>query len=490
MATRTLRLLLLPLVGAALVLGAARSASAGGFEYPFQGTHALGRGGAFTAKADDPSAMYWNPGKLSLLRGTRFLYNHNFSELTLRFDRPPELDRRGNVICFGTTSEKEGFFPLGLSAFVTSDFGLEDWTFGLGLVGPNAQGTSRFDAGPESPTRYSYISKDVMMVYYTASVAWRWKDLFGVGVSLQYVDMMRLRYSLVVEGPDPTGGNAVHNQMDLVTKVDMSDRVGFSALVGAWVRPLPFLEIAASARVVPVWIDAEGDAEFIGTSNSLFANMVEPASVRAQLSYTMPVTVQVGVRYIHEKAGREVFDIELDFVWEQWSVLDAFRFGFGGRLVQLTAPDRDDPSITRVADEIRVDDFRLPRNYRDTYSLRLGGSWNVLPEHLTLSAGLLWESAAQPEAYTMVDFASYERLGVAFGVSGRWKGLELSLSYAHVFLLPRNVCPSEGRIFEQRLDPLRNGKMLDGPVVNAGHYEGAYDVISVGLQVHFDAFFD
>ncbi len=45
--------------GAVLValLAAARAVYAGGLEFPDNGTEALGRGGAFTAKADDGTAL-------------------------------------------------------------------------------------------------------------------------------------------------------------------------------------------------------------------------------------------------------------------------------------------------------------------------------------------------------------------------------------------------------------------------------------------------
>ena len=46
------------------------SARAGGFEIPDNGTEALGRGGAFVAKADDPTAIQYNP------RGSRSSGEH------------------------------------------------------------------------------------------------------------------------------------------------------------------------------------------------------------------------------------------------------------------------------------------------------------------------------------------------------------------------------------------------------------------------------
>ena len=44
-------------------------AHAGGFEYSAAGTRALGRGGAFMARADDPLALRYNPAGLAFLPG-------------------------------------------------------------------------------------------------------------------------------------------------------------------------------------------------------------------------------------------------------------------------------------------------------------------------------------------------------------------------------------------------------------------------------------
>ena len=82
----------------------ASTALAGGFEYGPQGLHAVGRGGAFTVKADDASAVYWNPSRLALLRGTHLLINLNTSKLAMDFDRFPAQKRRvsrdtdGNIV--------------------------------------------------------------------------------------------------------------------------------------------------------------------------------------------------------------------------------------------------------------------------------------------------------------------------------------------------------------------------------------------------------
>src|SRR5512134_574993 len=52
-----------------ILLFAAASANAGGFRLPEAGAKAMGMGFAFTAQADDPSAIYFNPAGIVQLEG-------------------------------------------------------------------------------------------------------------------------------------------------------------------------------------------------------------------------------------------------------------------------------------------------------------------------------------------------------------------------------------------------------------------------------------
>src|SRR4051812_19706638 len=72
---------------AVIILAATRVVYAGGLELPDNGTEALGRGGAFTAKADDATAMQYNVAGLARQRGTRLLFDGNLLLSTLDFQR-------------------------------------------------------------------------------------------------------------------------------------------------------------------------------------------------------------------------------------------------------------------------------------------------------------------------------------------------------------------------------------------------------------------
>jgi len=486
----------LAVLAGALVLLLAGPALAGGFEYGPQGLHAVARGGAFTVAADDASAVYWNPSRLALLRGTHLLVNLNTSKLGLDFDRFAAQKYRtkgftdhqmvwdteapiGDPVAFDTLSQDAGWFPQGVSLAVTSDFGLKDWGFGLSLAGPAAYGKVGYPDGIDSAGRYALMDLDTLVAYVTAAAAYKYKEWFGVGIGLQYVVVPKLLYSMAMMAPAAytNQNDPVNNGNDLRADLDMSDWTGFSALLGAWARPVEWLELGFNARVVPVKVRATGKVKLGGTQNSVYSAM-DPIKVDGRLEFTMPATVQVGARYRHVRQDREVFDVEADFVWEQWSAMDAFRM--------TTTESNSDLGVT--IDPMKV---TLARHWKDTYSVRLGGQWNAIPQWLTARLGGWWESATQPVAYTSLDLPAFQRFGIGAGLSTNIYGFEVGFSYAHVFQMDRTVAAGTGRIRQQLMGAEKVGDEFvpvinQGYAVNEGTYKSSYDILTVGISIDWN----
>ncbi len=455
------------------------TARAAGFEYGPQGVHAVGRGGAFVVKADDPSAMYWNPAKLALLRGTRMLMNDNISFLSESFERAPQQKLSsggvptGDALTFDGVSNQNKVFPTGMSFALTTDFGLDDWGFALGMIGPSAFGKVGFPGDTTSANRYSFENLDVLMAFVTASAAWKYKEIVGVGASLQYGFIPYLDYGMTMIGPAGTAPKNPQNDLnDLRVDVSVKQNFLMNAILGVWYRPLPCLELAASARIVPMEIRAKGDASIQGTANSTYGTK-KTTTVPIRLDFTFPTLLNAGLRYVHMAGEKEVFDIEADFAWEHWSALDAFRMNFL----------QDNLDVFGAS--VPLKQVVLARNYKDTYKVSVGGDYNVLPDYLTLRAGTWYESSGQPNAYTMLDFPSWDRVGLGAGISGKIRGVEMAVSYAHIFMISRDVAAGEGRIYQMKMQP--DGTIVNGLAVNEGHFSGSYDVLTVGLTLHWDA---
>jgi long-subunit fatty acid transport protein len=474
-------------IATAVALCATSVCLGAGLEYPDNGTRALSRGGAFTVLSDDLSAIAHNPSGLLKGRGTRFLYNHNLSWASLSFDRQPlSTDPTGISVLQNPSSQSAGVFPLGITMALGSDFGLEDWSFAIGVYGPSAVGNLEFSR--DGAQRYLLTELDTALVFYTASVAYGERDHWGVGISLQYAHAPWVRFGLMVDGApnNQPGVNPYTSPFDVHAKLDMSDSFAFTAIVGGWWRIIPELEVGVTSRVIPVFLNLDGSAKLEPVGEAVATREIETVGTGASMDLTLPAYVRAGVRYRHlaaDNPNQEVFDAELNVVWENWSTLDSYDLDLRGRAV-----------ITGIFDT-ELPDLAIPKKWRDTISVRLGGTWNVLPELLAVSLGGFWEQGAVPKNYEHIDFPSFNRFGVSTGLRFQFSGFDINVAYLHVFQEDRNVDERTAKVFQIRpvtecaSEPSACGGSPTGVPVNAGKFESGWDVLSLGVELHFDQWF-
>jgi long-chain fatty acid transport protein len=498
-------------VALALLLGlGAGWARAGGLTTADNGTRALGRGGAFTVKADDLSALYYNPAGLVHSPGRfTFLYNHNFVNLAASFRREAWDHDAGAPFDFAAggvpnpVSNSWGWFNKGGMLVAASDLGTRRAVVALGVYGPPSVGGVRFPA--DGAQKYLFVEHDVLMLYYTLAGALRLTETLAVGLALQWVDLPRNRYSLVVDGYNDSHYRPFGSDQDLLATLDVSDRFSPTAIAGVWWRPHPAWEVALAGRLVPIWLRARGHLSLAplgalvqpegGAVNySLLkcpagggtSGCVEGAD-GAGLRLVFPPTLRGGVRYRHLRQGRELFDLELDLLYEAWSMLQRFDVSTDASHVRLTL--RDGSSPTRPIGSLDVE-----KRYRDTLALRLGGDLSLVPGWLTVRAGAYYESAAGRTALTNLDFLPLSSLGVGGGFSLAWRGLTVSGAYLHVFQERVVVSEEEAGILQARpaelcstdpgfCDPHYPG--LAAPPVNSGTFDSRVDLLSLGASLTF-----
>jgi hypothetical protein len=200
----------------------------------------------------------------------------------------------------------------------------------------------------------------------------------------------------------------------------------------------------------------------------------------------------MGIRYAHPREGaeedallpfqRDLFDIELDFIFEQNSSLDQYDVTIDNTTIGALPP-------------IPKSEMVVTHNWENSYGVRLGGSVHLLRGMLTLSAGFSWDSAAVPENWTRLDYVSWGSVGIAAGLTFRISIVELSVAYQHLFVwdrtvdLPAYADPASAEYNEDQspcgeracaLDAMA-ATGLSNEVINAGHYEASYDVIGMSL---------
>jgi hypothetical protein len=230
---------------------------------------------------------------------------------------------------------------------------------------------------------------------------------------------------------------------------------------------------------------------------------------------------------LHDAFQDERFDIELDVRYEMNArhkdLAIAYVPGqsaeFEDLMGGITMQAFPDPSMTTTT---------VQKRWKDQFSVRLGGSYNILPGLFGISAGFHYENRGVDPSYMQIDYWPLQRVGLHAGVRVRVAGtIDLMFSYAHIFqeTLVVGAPPHEtfqvigmqyatmGTVsnIDKRVGipsamsvPLEEphpgpgdgearltqnfAKALPGTppaIINAGTYRSGIDVISAGVNMHF-----
>jgi long-subunit fatty acid transport protein len=471
---------------------------AGGFEIPDHGARALGRGGAYAVGAKDLTAMHYNPATMAKFRGTRIMISHNSIHQGMEFSRNPIADgwTQGpsgpdvGGTTFDPVTNATPWFLLGGFAVISSDFGLDNATFYMGMHGPSAVGRHSYpDYGPQA---FQLTKMNVLTVFYHLGGAWKYhskkknRDVFGIGGSIAYAQLPNMEYGLLVDNSqlsstDPSDFSIFRplpseDPMDVqgVTTLTLKDMTGISGNLGLWYRPLEQLELGLAGRVIPTNFSPEGGLT-LETNDPNDDVGVEQVEVKME-RVPMPIMLRAGARYIGMKGERELYDIEVDAQWENWAQLDSYEISFDNEPTGLT-----------------LFPISMPKNWKNTISVRVGGDYNVVEDHLWVRAGGFFETGAVEDAYAHLDFPSFDRGGVGLGLTAGLPGAEFSLGYQHVFQRTVEVSDVEAKVYQQR--PQRpcpeycggtDGAVQNfGVPANSGTFSSSYDMIGVSVDLNF-----
>jgi long-subunit fatty acid transport protein len=199
----------------------------------------------------------------------------------------------------------------------------------------------------------------------------------------------------------------------------------------------------------------------------------------------LPMSVRGGARYRSLQGTREVFDVEVDLEYETWSRVNQFAVETHGLHAFFLGQD------------IPLNDIVLPKQWRDTLAVKVGGDWSVLPDRLALRAGAFYETAAADPAYANVDFPGGAMWGGSLGASVRFGAWELAAAYQARLQRAVSVSEADARVYQQvpgsncpapYTDPDFCSAHYVGqpaPAVNAGRYEAASHYVLLALSYRF-----
>jgi hypothetical protein len=303
------------LLGAATV--AAPALADGGYYSGALGARAAGRGGAFVARADDVTAVGINPAGLANVDGTIFEAGNQFSYNGYDFTRATTLDN-GNPqngvapsVSFARVGNGTPWQAADPFLGAASNLGLRNWGFALAAFAP--PGISREQYPLDAGQRFMMASREAIILDYAVSAAWKFRDLVGVGATLEWISVPRLVYSLVINAnPAPGAASPVSSMYDLLATTTGSDPFAFNAIVGAWVRPTPSFELGLAGQVVPANIVTHSTLSVTAIDPSVLGDVTLSrqgvAANDVTVKLPLPLLARAGARYRHLAGTREVYD--------------------------------------------------------------------------------------------------------------------------------------------------------------------------------------
>jgi len=157
-----------------VLAGNAYCAGSGGYRVELPDAAALGKGSAFVAQADNPSAVYYNPAGLTQLKGNTYV------SVGLGAIQPftSHKDNSGNK----TDMEREVFYIP--SGYVVTDFGMKKFAFGVGETSFWGLGT---EWATDSFSKYSATDSDMATQDVMFAGAYEVNSNLSIGVSADYI---------------------------------------------------------------------------------------------------------------------------------------------------------------------------------------------------------------------------------------------------------------------------------------------------------------
>jgi long-subunit fatty acid transport protein len=567
----------------------AKPARAGGIEYAGAGTQALARGGAVAARADDPMVLMYNPAGLVELRGAQLMLNANLAlmdacvdpfgyygwsaygggkpsrltdpdnpadTVTLNLGRPADIGPAEQAYYTGaldTVCMNQNLTPVpevGFTARVTDRF-----AFGIGLMFPGVTpqghwggetGLIRGAAGLRpAATRYMMINSGTIGLFPTIGLAYKIADWLRIGASFRsgVINVDNTSIAAVQVGTTPAN--------DQLVRVNATD----------WFIP----ELTGSLHIVPVDaidvvvgfhyqgdLDAPGD---ISITTGLYDSTLRPRTkvngiigVRQKFPWKGWVGVRYADRLAPRPRGKIAEDSEIGaggsvqdaFQTERWDVEADIHYEMNARHRELSieyVPDQfaefeslSGMVTTQAFPDPSMPSTRIQKRWKDQISVRVGGSYNILPGLFGVSAGFHFENRGVDPSYMQIDYWPLQRVGLHGGIRVRIaKTVDLTFAYAHIFQETLVVAApahqnvdvigaeylASGRVVnidkraglpssETPLTPLeeRKSASVDGEarltqnfakalrgtppaIVNSGRYRSGMNVISAGMNLHF-----
>ncbi len=365
----------------------AAQAFSGGFQLNEHGAKGMAQAGAFAARANDGSAIFYNPAGLGFQSRPSVYLGATVIVPSASFWGPTQNNQN-------TRSDNKQLVFTPVNAYVVVP-AMERLTVGFGVMNPYGLGT-QWDENWVG--RFLTVKVDLKSFYFTPTIAYRITDELSIGAGFSYVTgsvllQKKVAIASVATTPEP------------MVSLDLTG-TGTGWTAGAIYKFSPSLSVGVSYRS-SVKMDASGSASF----DPNYAALGLPAG-DASATITLPATGFAGIAYkVNDKLEIEA---DLQYIW--WSSYDQLKVDFKSNNTSSIAP----------------------KNYIDTYIARVGGEYAL--GDLKIRGGYYFDHSPVKSEYLepMLPDADRHGLNLGFGYQIS-EHLNVDLSYLFIKFLDRKA---------------------------------------------------
>lgn len=429
------------LLAAGLTVTATGVALAAGFNIYEAGVRATALGGAFTATADDGSALFYNPAGLSFIEGTTF--NANFMTVAPRF----KFAEAATFADDPATAEAahKGYFVPGM--YYTQNNGGK-FAWGAGLYAPFGLGVEWLNPETFIGRQVSY-DVSIQTVYVTPAVSYKVTDELAVSLGLDIaVQTLKLQKDVL----NPTVGD---NAIDTTIEGTSDPNITFSG--GVMYRPDDKISLGMMYHHSKTLKYKDQDATLVDVSDgSSLANF--PTTIldayggsdhAVTADFNLPNFLSLGAAY--EFCSR--FSAEVDYVWFGWSEFEKLDIQFDG--------DPESPLNQNIV-----------FNYEDAWQVRFGMDYVAIPDRWNVMAGYVYDTTPQPLESVSPLLPDSDRNDFSFGTqvtAGDW-----DVNFAYMLVLG-----------DERTN-IENGQPANpDPAYPVGTYKTLANIFGMGATYRF-----
>lgn len=446
------------------------NADAAGFYLAPQGVRPLARGGAFVAGSDDVHALNYNPAGLALARN-QILLDAGVAVHETLFARA--LGASGQL---AAQVRGRGMMLPSPTLGAVWDVGLQDRQHlkiaaSLSSEYPLLQNWPSPVEDPLTAQRYAIGS-------FTGTAMLK----LGLGVGYQPIPWMAMGASLhlltgtfgtqtAISTCDGVICTAPEDpQYDAIVQMRTQPIASFGASLGLMFFPAPWLRWGfAWQSGYRIHTDATLNVRL--PLAALYANAtLVPAQPTASVRMRLPQVARMGV----EGRWWHLLRVELDFVFEPWSVHDNIQIGLHNAAIEHVA------AIGRYP----LQDMSILRGFKDTWSVRLGAELSPplrigrVRRPLSVRLGAIYEPSAIPDAMLTAMSVDLDKVLLTTGVAWQWQHIAVEVSLAQILMWQRRVQQSQMYQINPTASP-------SATTIGNGLYEADATWMGLGVRYFF-----